>query len=117
MNDSGEIIACNLNALGSWHDSRVTQPIYKKLCTETLEGYYLVTDTAFPCGTDQIHGCIRAPMKEGTRLPGNALEHTEMLAFDQQLLSLQQAAEWGNCTLQGSFGRLHIPLQISYCDH
>lgn len=110
MNDSGEIIACNLNAPGSWHDSRVARPIYEKLRTETPEGYYLVTDTTFPCGTDQIHGRIRAPMKEGTRLSGNALERTEMLAFDRQLLSLRQAAEWGNRALQGSFGRLRIPL-------
>ncbi|SJK97335.1 uncharacterized protein ARMOST_00587 [Armillaria ostoyae] len=113
---SGEIIACNLNAPGSWHDSRVTQPIYEKLRTETLEGYYLITDTAFPHDTDQIHGCIHAPMKKGTRLPGNALERAEMLAFDRQLLSLRQAAEWGNHALQGSFGRPYIPLQISYHD-
>ena len=58
----GEIIAAKLNANGSWHDSRVAQPIYEKLCIATPEGYYLVTDTAFPHGTDQIKGHICAPM-------------------------------------------------------
>ena len=28
----GIIIACNLNAPGSWHDSYVGHPIYEKLC-------------------------------------------------------------------------------------
>ncbi|KAG6828836.1 hypothetical protein H0H93_014699, partial [Arthromyces matolae] len=51
---TGEIIACKLNAPGSWHDSRVARDIYEKLRTRTPEGYYLVTDTAFPRGTDQI---------------------------------------------------------------
>lgn len=54
----GTVIACKLNAPGSWHDSRVAQAIYEKLCTATPEGYYLVTDTAFPCGTNQIEGHI-----------------------------------------------------------
>ncbi|KAF4613306.1 hypothetical protein D9613_011207 [Agrocybe pediades] len=35
-------------ASGSWHDARVAHPIYEKLRTATPEGYYLVTDTAFP---------------------------------------------------------------------
>ena len=54
----GTVIACKLNAPGSWHDSQVAQPIYKKLHTTTLEGNYLVTDTAFPRGTNQIEGHI-----------------------------------------------------------
>jgi hypothetical protein len=48
----GTIIACNLNALGSWHDSHVAMPIYEKLIKYTPDGYYLVTDTAFPVGED-----------------------------------------------------------------
>jgi len=53
---TGEIIACKLNVLGSWHDSCIVCPIYRKLHDQTLEGFYLVTDTAFPQGTDQIKG-------------------------------------------------------------
>ncbi|KAF7785090.1 hypothetical protein Agabi119p4_1255 [Agaricus bisporus var. burnettii] len=65
----GTIIACNLNAPGSWHDSRVAQPIYLKLQHRTPEGYYLVTDTAFPRGSNQIAGRIQAPLKQGSKLP------------------------------------------------
>ncbi|KAJ7653534.1 hypothetical protein DFH06DRAFT_1133698 [Mycena polygramma] len=57
------IIATNLNAPGSWHDSRIARPIYEKLRTRTPEGFYLVADTAFPRGAKQIEGRIRAPIK------------------------------------------------------
>ena len=35
------------------------------------------------------------------------------MAFNRQLLSYRQTAEWGMRMLQGSFGRLCIPLPIS----
>jgi hypothetical protein len=56
-------------------------------------------------------------MKDGTRLPADSEERAHALAFDWQLLSFRQTAEWGNRTLQGSFVRLRIPLQINYNDH
>ena len=70
----GTIVAANLNAPGSWHDSHVAQPIYEKLGTKTPAGFYLVADTAFPRGTNQIQGRIQAPLKEGQRLHGTAEE-------------------------------------------
>lgn len=103
-----------MNAPGSWHDSRVARPIYEKLRTETPEGYYLVTDTAFPRGTDQISGQIKAPMKDGTHLPVDRAERELLLQVDRQLLSYRQTAEWGMRTIQGTFGRLRVPLQINY---
>ncbi|EDQ98024.1 uncharacterized protein LACBIDRAFT_316314 [Laccaria bicolor S238N-H82] len=111
---SGVIIACKLNAPGSWHDSRVARPIYEKLRAETPEGYYLVTDTAFPRGTDQIKGRIKAPMKDGTRLPADPVARKAAMAFDRQLLSYRQTAEWGMRAVQGSFGRLRVPLEINF---
>lgn len=36
------------------------------------------------------------------------------MAFDRQLLSYRQTAEWGNRSLQGSFGRLRVPLEIKH---
>jgi len=112
----GVIIACRLNAPGSWHDARVARPIYEKLRTSTPEGYYLVTDTAFPRGTDQIAGRIHAPMKSGTRLPADPQRRAEVMAQDRQLLSFRQSAEWGMRGLQGSFGRLRVPLEINHTD-
>ena len=110
------MIACKLNAPGSWHDSRVAHPIYEKLRTATPEGYYLVTDTAFPRGTSQIEGHIRAPMTQGHRLPADLTERRNAEQFDRQLLSFRQSAEWGMRSLQGSFGRLRVPLEVGYMD-
>ncbi|KAI0344497.1 hypothetical protein BDW22DRAFT_1391232 [Trametopsis cervina] len=99
-----------LNAPGSWHDSRVARPIYAKLRDHTPDGFYLVADTAFPRGTDQINGRIRAALKQGAPLPDDMQERANVLYFDRQLLSYRQTAEWGMRTLQGSFGRLRLPL-------
>ncbi|KAG6808001.1 hypothetical protein H0H92_005724 [Tricholoma furcatifolium] len=111
---SGEIITCKLNAPGSWHDSHVAHDIYERLRTKTPEGYYLVTDTAFPRGTDQIKGRIQAPLKEGAQLPSDPSIRQQLLEKNKQLLSFRQTAEWGNQALQGSFGRLRVPLEIQY---
>jgi hypothetical protein len=35
------------------------------------------------------------------------------LKFDRQLLSYRQSVEWGMRTLQGSFGRLRVPMNIN----
>lgn len=37
----------------------------------------------------------------------------EKLAFNRELLSYRQTAEWGMRALQGSFGRLRVPLEIN----
>jgi hypothetical protein len=108
----GTVIAAKINAPGSWHDSRIAKPIYEKLRTRTPEGFYLVADTAFPRGAQQIEGKIRAPIKTGQRMQGTIDEIQERVAFDRELLSYRQTAEWGMRGLQGSFGRLRIPLEI-----
>ena len=112
MECPGTAIAAKLNAPGSWHDSRIAKPIYEKLRTRTPEGFYLVADTAFPRGAKQIEGRIRAPIKSGQRIRGTTEEIQERLAFDHELLSYRQTPEWGVRGLQGSFGRLRIPLEI-----
>ncbi|TFK59608.1 hypothetical protein BDN72DRAFT_873026 [Pluteus cervinus] len=99
---TGLIIACNLNAPGSWHDSHVAQPIYKKLHSDTPDGYFLVADTAFPHGDQSIAGRIQTSMKAGTVLPEGDL--------DRELISFRQTCEWGNQTLQGCFRRLCVLL-------
>lgn len=38
------------------------------------------------------------------------------MRFDHQLLSFRQTAEWGMRTLQGSFGRLRVPLPINHSE-
>ncbi|KAL7278744.1 hypothetical protein ACG7TL_007748 [Trametes sanguinea] len=53
------------NAPGSWHDAKVARPIYKKLREQTPDGYFIVSDTAFPRGTRTIAGRIEAPLKSG----------------------------------------------------
>jgi len=91
----GTVIACRLNAPGSWHDLKVTQPIYDKLWEQTPAGLYLVADTAFPCGAGDVANHICAPMKSGNIFQQTAEDMEEMLAFDSELLACHQAAEWG----------------------
>ena len=109
------MIACRLNAPGSWHDSKVAQTIYQKLRLRTPDGFFLVADTAFPRGSVALRrgGFIRAPMKAGERLQMTDEEMQAAVRFDNQLLSCRQAAEWGMRTIQGSFGRLRLPLPIA----
>ena len=109
----GMIIAANINAPGSWHDSRVAQPIYRTLRAKTPDGFYLIADTAFPRGTADIAGRICTPLKEGQQVVGTADQITKATAFNQELLSYRQTAEWGMRAIQGSFGRLRIPLDIN----
>jgi len=101
-----------MNAPGSWHDSWVAKPIYEKLRDRTPPGFYLVADTAFPHGTDTVEGRIKAPLKTGDKLQGTQASIEHRLAFDRQLLSYQQTAEWGNHALKQSFSRLCIPLPV-----
>jgi hypothetical protein len=112
---AGTIIACRLNAPGSWHDSRVAQTIYEKLWMRTPNGFYLVADTAFPCGNAELchGGFICAPMKAGETLHMTEEGKRAAVQFDNQLLSCRQAAEWGMQTIQGSFGRLRMPLPVN----
>jgi DDE superfamily endonuclease len=76
----------------------------------------LVADTAFPHGTDDIKGRIRKPIKAGQQIRGNLEEVEQRLLFDRELLSYRQTAEWGMRSIQGSFGRLRIPLEINHTE-
>jgi hypothetical protein len=103
---AGEIIGCRTNCPGSWHDARVAESIYTKLEEKTPEGYFLISDTAFPA----LAGKIKKPLRAGRTLRGTQAQIDELVAFDHQLLSARQAVEWGMRTIQGSFGRLRLPL-------
>ena len=67
----------------------------------------------FPHGTKQIDGRSQAPIKMNEQIHGNTAKIEEKLAFNRQLFSYRQTAEWGMRAIQGSFGRLRIPLDIS----
>jgi len=71
-----------------------------------------VADTAFPHGTVDIEGRIMAPIKTDQHLQGTTAEIEGRFAYDRELLSYRQTAEWGMRSIQGSFGRLRLPLQI-----
>ena len=75
-------------------------------------GYYLVSDTAFPQGASRCPGKIRTPLQAGSNLLDNPDELSHVLTFNCQLLSFWQSVEWGMRSLQGAFGRLHVPLPI-----
>ena len=72
-----------------------------------------MANTAFPHGTVDIEGRIVAPIETGQHLRGTTAEIEERFAYDRKLLYYRQTAEWGMQSIQGSFGRLHLPLQIN----
>ena len=45
-----------------------------------------------------------APIKTGQHLRGTVAEVEERFAYDRELLSYCQTAEWGMQSIQGSFG-------------
>jgi hypothetical protein len=84
-----------INAPGSWHNAHVARPIFDVLQRKVPDGFYLVSDTAFPCGSQSIAGKIRAPLKSGERVPADPAARQHLLAVDWQLLLYRQTAEWG----------------------
>ena len=76
----------------------------------------MVADSAFPQGGDQVAGKIRVPLKANEDLPTDDVQRRYVLELSRSILSYRQTAEWGMRELQGSFGRLRIPLGIEDMD-
>ena len=89
---NGSIIACTLNAPGTWHDSTLAHwgSMYLKLqkCWEEHHGKVLMDFI--------IQSSQNIPVTEGR----------QAMLLGQQATSCRQAAEWGMRGLQGSFPRL-----------
>jgi hypothetical protein len=107
----GTIIHATINAPGSWHDSAVSRALYNQLKFSTPSPYYLIADTAFPNSATDIRGRIKTPPKSNfISYPNDVQSAREFRTFNEQLVSARQAAEWGMQALQGSFGRLKLPM-------
>ncbi|KAG9125513.1 hypothetical protein FRC07_007295 [Ceratobasidium sp. 392] len=106
----GRIIACKLNAPGSWHDARVAQHIYSKLADETPDGFFLIGDTAFQ--SDELADKIHTPLKVGNELPEDPVERAEVIDYSNKITRARQAVEWGMRSIQSVFSRLRVPLSI-----
>ncbi|KAI7943600.1 hypothetical protein MJO28_011128 [Puccinia striiformis f. sp. tritici] len=111
----GTIMYAILNAPGSWHDAIIAEPLYEQLLHHTPPGYRIISDTAFPCKGERLQSRIIAPAKRGDRLPQDAQSFARLKMLNDELVSARQAAEWGMRSIQGSFGRLKLPLPAS--DH
>ena len=98
---NGSIIACTLNAPGTWHDSTLAHwgSMYSKLqkCWEEHHGKVLM-DSAFASNMYEfiIQSSQNVPVTEGR----------QAMLLGQQATSCRQATEWGMRGLQGSFPRL-----------
>jgi hypothetical protein len=104
---SGIIVACTLNAPGSWHDSFIAQNggLYDVLrAVFNTTGGKGVVDSAF---SKKFCPFL---IKSGNRKPGeSALETT----IRRQATSFRQSAEWGMRAIEGSFPRLKDKLLLS----
>jgi hypothetical protein len=100
-----------INAPGSWYDSKVAVPIYHRLLDDMPDPWYIIADTAFPCGNQQVQQKIKAPLKSGVQVSRECLQ--DILRLNRQLLSYRQSVEWGMRALQGAFGHLWVPLDAN----
>jgi hypothetical protein len=104
----GPIMYCMVNAPGLWYDAVIAQDLYHCLLDHTPKLYYIVSDTAFP-SNDALATKIKKPLKQDfCNWLQDPLERAKLFWFNRQLVSCRQAVEWGMCSLQGSFGWLHI---------
>ena len=71
-----------------------------------------MADTAFPRTAASIQERIRAPVRSDYQPPASRTARENARRLNEQVLSYRQSAEWGMRELQGSFGRLRIPLPI-----
>ena len=106
----GTIIHATINAPGSWHDAAVSRDLFAKLLHHTPERYCVIGDTAFPTSKDLVGRIITPPKSNSNCYPGDAAACHRFIKFNEQLVSARQAAEWGMRCLQGSFGRLKLPM-------
>lgn len=56
---------------------------------------------------------VKTPLKSGIRLPSNPQRRETILEESRVVTSARQAAEWGMRSIQGSFGRLRLPLSVN----
>ncbi|KAG2076065.1 hypothetical protein BDR04DRAFT_1149775 [Suillus decipiens] len=89
----GVVIATRINAPGSWHNSRLTSIL-------NFNSTHLLTTTLLLILPSLI-------------LHGSAAEMVEQMVFNRKLLSYCQTAEWSMQAIQGAFGRLRLPLNIT----
>lgn len=103
---NGKVIACALNAPGSYHDSTVASygNIYSRLAKAWEESQgKCVVDSAFSSGSYPFL------IQSGDEATKNA-STAEELRLAAQGTSARQSAEWGMRALQGTFPRLKARL-------
>jgi hypothetical protein len=105
----GTIIHATINAPGSWHDATVSHGLFHKLSTRTPDDYWLIGDTAFPALDNRIKTPLKTIFNE---YPSDPTEYQQFIQFHGQLGSARQEAEWGIRGIQGSFGRLKMPMSV-----
>lgn len=114
----GTIFHATMNAPGSWHDVAVSRFLYRHLLEDTPPNYYLAADTAFATSNQEIRDKLRTPPKAGfTGFSPNPTIALQQVAYNEQLVSAKQAAEWGMGTLQGSFFRLKLPMPAENAEY
>ncbi|KAG8711381.1 hypothetical protein FRC09_020637 [Ceratobasidium sp. 395] len=108
---NGMIIDAVINAPGSWHNARVTQDVCDMLLDQTPPGFFLLADSAFLQVDPVMREKVHTPLKKGMRF--NGMQWNKILQakqYSNAVVSARQAVEWGMRAIQGSFGRLRMPL-------
>jgi hypothetical protein len=107
FSSEGKIVFASFNCPGSWHDSSNAFYLYWKLVNE-CDGYAIAADTAFP-RNGLLEDKILTSLKNGDLDEDPIIAHLQ-LRFHSMVTSLRQVVEWGMRAIQGTFGRLKIPM-------
>jgi len=96
----GCVVWTRMNCPGSWHDSRVSGPFYKRLAQmppSRFGDHYVLADKAF-----KATGILEGKVLKSSTKEGKPLAHP----LDIFITSTRQAVEWGMRVLKGPWPRL-----------
>lgn len=110
----GCIIWGKHNCPGSWNDGETSRQFREKLLDEnkTLQDYGVLSDSAFPV-SGAMYNRIVTPLKNGDlerALRRGGVAESTLIAINNAVTSIRQAAEWGMGAVEKPFRRLLLPL-------
>lgn len=85
--------------------------IHSQFIHDTPDDHFLIADSAFPRTSVALKSKIRTQFKRN--LPQDPGQWVAAITYGSTLVLAQQATEWDMRAIQGSFGRLRVPLNVN----
>ena len=112
----GCIIWGKHNCPGSWNDGETSRRFRELLldATYTLHDHGVLSDSAFPV-SGALYDKIVTPLKKGDldrALRNGSASEARLIAVNNAVISIRQAAEWGMGAVEKVYRRLLLPLSF-----